>query len=123
MAATTTYHLPRGLLSALCYTESHDNPSAINPDDRGGPSRGVCQVKEQTARLMGFRGATSLLMRPSVNIEYSARYLRYQLVRYHGNVIRAIAAYNSGTYREGPDGLPKNRGYVLKVLRAQREHR
>jgi soluble lytic murein transglycosylase-like protein len=123
LAATATYHLPKGLLPALCFVESHFDTGAINPDDRGGPSRGVCQVQERTARFLGFTGTVEQLMDPRTNIKYAARYLRYQLRRYQGDVVKAVAAYNSGSYLEAEDGLPVNRGYVVKVLRAHRERR
>lgn len=123
LAATAAYHLPPGLLSALCWTESRGKVNAVHHDDGTEDSLGVCQVKPKTARYMGFTGTEKELMIPRINIKYSARYLKYQLIRYHGNVVKAIAAYNAGRYRPGPDGLPLNKGYVLHVLRAHREGR
>lgn len=123
MAATTTYHLPPGLLRALCFVESKGIPSAVHHDDGSQDSLGVCQVQHRTAKFMGFEGTEADLMLPAINIDYSARYLRYQLVRYHGDVLKAVSAYNVGSYRAGEDGLPVNRGYVAKVLLARQEGR
>lgn len=91
---------------------------AVNLNDGGSPSHGVCQLKEATARLMGFKGSKKALINPEVNVYYSGKYLRYQLDRYAGDTGKAIAAYNAGTCRYNQRGQTKNRKYVKKVLRA-----
>lgn len=121
--ATSTYNLPPGLISALCYVESNHHVSAYVDNDRGSPSHGVCQLKYATARFVGFRGTTEQLRNPKTNIKYAAKYLHYQLVRYHGDSVKAIAAYNAGTYHVNKRGLIKNRIYVGKVLVAWAEQR
>ena len=121
MAASVTHHLPKGLLSAVCYVESRHNPAAIHHDDGSQNSLGVCQIQPRTARFMGFRGTDKDLMAPSTNVEYSARYLKYQLTRYDGDVFKAVSAYNAGSYRAKADDLPANGDYVLNVLRAHKE--
>jgi soluble lytic murein transglycosylase-like protein len=116
-SVTAQYNLPVGLLSALCFTESGHNVAAIHHDDGNGDSLGICQVKLQTARLMGFKGTQKELMSPKVNIKYSAIYLRKQLSRYGENSPMAVAAYNSGTFRPGAK-FAKNQHYVDKVFKA-----
>lgn len=118
-----TFALPPGLLSALCYVESSHNPRAVNLDDKGGPSRGVCQIQEATARLMGFKGTTAQLMEPRVNAYYAGKYLHWELKRYKGDTVKGVAAYNSGSFLLGQDGLPVNKVYVTKVFRAWKERR
>jgi soluble lytic murein transglycosylase-like protein len=108
--------VPGTLLLAICtvesggtnYVRAHDGPSS---------TFGVCQIKSETAKMLGFKGKESDLMKPKVNIEYAARYLRYQLDRYDGDICRATAAYNTGTYLPSDKvlGRPKNFGYVKKV--------
>lgn len=83
---------------------------------------GVCQVKLNTARLMGFHGNAAKLAYPSINIYYAGKYLRHQLDRYQGNVPQAVASYNAGKCRFNKKGLIKNRKYVEKVLNDWRKH-
>ncbi len=114
--ATTTFSLPNGLLPALCFVESSHRTKVVHVDDGKENSLGVCQVQLSTARTLGFRGTATQLMDPKMNVKYAAKYLAKQLKRYSGNVPKAIAAYNSGTYRLNKKGLPINHKYVIKVL-------
>jgi soluble lytic murein transglycosylase-like protein len=101
------------VMTAICSVESSGNHRAINIHDGGSPSYGKCQIKLSTARHMGFTGhITELWLNPEVNRFYAEKYFRYQLERY-GNVSVAIAAYNSGSVREGKI---RNTQYVAKVL-------
>lgn len=118
-AASAAYHLPPGLLNAICWVESSNNPHAVNAGDRNAPSVGLCQVQLPTARFTGYRGPASNLLNPRINLAVAAAYLHYQLKRYHGDYVATIAAYNAGTYRINREtSLPQNKQYVLKVLRA-----
>lgn len=114
--ATQTFNLPPGLLSALCYQESHHNAAAIHMDDGGSPSLGICQIKLSTARDLGFVGVVQDLLDPTINVFYAGNFLHKQLIRYHGDPRKAIAAYNAGSFRENSQGLTKNRKYVSKVF-------
>lgn len=118
--ATTTQdmQLPTGLLSALCWVESNHKPSAVNPDDGGSPSVGVCQIKPTTARSLGFRGNREALMQPKYNVKYAAKYLKQQINRYNGDLRQGVAAYNAGKCRFNPHGQIMNRQYVDKVFKA-----
>jgi soluble lytic murein transglycosylase-like protein len=117
LAATATYHLPSGLLSGLCYVESHHNPAAIHHDDGRGDSLGICQIKEPSARQVGFRGTRAQLMRPEVNIKYAARYLAHQVKRYNGDYAKAVTAYNKGT--SNSTGISR---YQSKVFNQWKNH-
>ncbi len=123
IAASVTFNLPVGLQSAVCYVESNHNAAVINPNDGGSPSHGICQIKLNTARQMGYTGSSEALRLPNVNIYWSASYLSHCLVRYDGDVLRGISAYNSGTYRINSTGRPINLNYIRKVLKAWGEHR
>ena len=117
LAATAQYNLPAGLLSAECYVESHHKTNAVNLDDgKGGPSMGICQIKLGTALQVGFKGTAKQLMQPENNIHYAAAYLAKQIKRYHGNLPKAIGAYNSGTFFLSKKGTPVNSIYIRKVL-------
>lgn len=115
------------LLIAVCGVESNLK-NVHNMNDKGSPSYGVCQVKYETVRWMAqfyedreMASWTSQDLRiPSKNAEAAAKYLKYQLERYDGNEVKAIAAYNSGSYIESErfPGLPKNLKYVRKVQRS-----
>ncbi len=111
--------VPANVLSAICWVESSHRAHVINYADGRGDSLGLCQVKLSTARWMGFKGTREQLIRdPKANATYAAKYLKYQLKRYNGDLHKAIAAYNVGHYRAGA-----NSRYVQKVLVAVREGR
>lgn len=119
ISVSQTFNLPTGLLSALCYVESNHDVRAIHMDDGGSSSIGLCQVKLSTARYLGYRGdAKKLQMDGRVNAHYAGKYLRLQLTKHNGDILKAVAGYNSGTTRLDYYGLPRNHKYVYKVLRA-----
>lgn len=122
VTATQTFKLPEHLLSALCYVESTHNIHAVHKDDGSSSSLGLCQIKLTTARLLGFKGTEAKLMKPAINAYYAAKYLKKQLVRYDGDTLKAVAAYNSGSYKER-NNSPINKQYVTKVFRAWLEKR
>lgn len=118
VAQTKAIELPTGLLSGLCYVESAHKISAKKKEKDSSYSLGVCEIKLNTARMVGFVGTSESLMKPGVNIKYAAKYLKYQIVRYHGDLYKAIGAYNSGTYHQNHGGRARNEAYISKVLNA-----
>ena len=104
------------LLLAVCTHES-GLKNVVVLEDKGSPSIGACQIKKGTAQLMNFKGKEKQLLKPEVNIYYSAKYLKYQMDRYNNNWVKAVAAYNAGSYRESSimPGCPKNLKYVNLV--------
>lgn len=122
-AASNTFDLPPGLLGSLCYVESSYDVEAINPDDGHGDSIGVCQIKVETARTLGFQGTADQLRDPFLNSYYAGMYLSHQLRRYHGNILKGVASYNSGTWRVDLEGHTKNQKYVNKVMKAWKENK
>lgn len=122
-ALSINVELPPGLLSAVCYVESRHKHKAVNLNDGGEDSLGVCQIKLNTARLVGFKGTAKQLMQPTTNALYAAKYLKKQLIRYNNDPRKAVAAYNAGKVRYNKDGLIMNRLYVAKVFKAWSENR
>lgn len=120
LSATQTFNLPPGMLAAVCYVESSHVIQARNVDDGGSDSFGICQLKLSTAQGMGYTSETPGTLQTSakINTFYAAKYLRYQLDRYKGNTWRAIAAYNSGTFKVNKQGQTVNKAYVDKVFKA-----
>lgn len=118
VSMSSAYKLPPKLLEAICYTESKFDVTAVHHDDGRGDSLGVCQIKYDTAKLMGFKGTPEQLMYPPNNIKYAAAYLRHQITRYQGNTTQAIIAYNRGNITSKVDGkhLTKTE-YSDKVLK------
>jgi soluble lytic murein transglycosylase-like protein len=84
-------------------------------------ARGLMQVMPSTAKDFGIRN----LYDPQNNLEAGVQYLKFLLVRFPGDLKRAIAAYNAG-----PGAVAKYRGippyretqqYVNKVLQNFRD--
>lgn len=116
IAIAKMYGIPGSLLLAICTHES-GLKNIISPNDHGSPSYGVCQIKENTAKLLGFTVDIKKLMDPKTNITIAAKYLRKQLDRYDGDWCMATAAYNAGRYNPSKiyPGRPKNLKYVQNV--------
>lgn len=109
-------HLDPALLSAVIKAESDFNPDAVS---RAG-AIGLMQLMPKTALNMNIQDPFD----PDENIAGGAKYLRYLLDRFNGNLPLALAAYNAGATRvERYDTLPpirETRRYVKKVLRYYR---
>lgn len=123
LALSTVYQLPAGLNRAVCQVESGLNANAIHRDDGGANSVGICQIQLPTARFLGFKGSETKLYEVDVNLRLSSAYLHYQLLRYRGDVGKAISAYNMGHFKLNSKGVVANKSYVDKVMKAWKEHR
>ena len=124
LAASAAHHLPPGMLSAVCYVESHHANGAIHIKDGKGDSLGACQIKLATARSLGYKGSKGALRyHASTNTFWAAKYLSKQLKRYKGSVRMATAAYNAGTCNQDKKGKIRNSKYVYKVFIAWAEGR
>ncbi len=117
VAASQTFELPPGVLSAICFVESSHKAYRVHKDDGPEDSIGLCQLHLSTAKWMGYQGTEKGLLEPHTNAFWAAAYLRHNLNRYHGNLDKAIIAYNSGHYDK------TNQKYLNKVLKAHKEHR
>lgn len=116
LSAAKSVGLSGYFLLSICTVESNLKNAYVE-NDGGSPSFGICQIKEGTAKMMGFKGDKKELMDPKVNAFYAAKYFKWQKERYNGDLCRAIASYNAGSFLESErrPGYPKNYKYVKKV--------
>jgi soluble lytic murein transglycosylase-like protein len=100
------------LLSALVWQESRWNPQAVSPKG----AVGLAQLMPATARDLGVNPAD-----PVQNLQGGARYLRYLLDTFDGDVEKALAAYNAGPARVrnagGVPAIAETRAYVASIVR------
>jgi soluble lytic murein transglycosylase-like protein len=112
------------LLIAICMAETNLK-HVHTPNDGPTASYGVCQVKLETAHFMGrvYRKPHLLTFTSKdmtdvqKNIKVAALYIKYQIDRYDGDLCKAVAAYNAGSFKESAKypGKPVNWRYVKKV--------
>lgn len=106
------YKVDPRLLSAVIAAESAFQPDAVSPHR----ARGLMQLTDETARRFGVRD----VFEPVDNIRGGARYLRWLLARFDGNLSLALAGYNAGEtavvrYGSVPP-YAETRAYVERVL-------
>ncbi len=106
------HSLEPALVKAVVHAESSFNPFATS--HKG--AMGLMQLMPQTAKRFGVKNA----YHPLDNLSAGARYLKWLLERYNGNLRLALAAYNAGEgvvdrLREVPP-YAETQGYVRKVL-------
>jgi hypothetical protein len=104
------------LVASVIAVESNFNPNAVS----WRSACGLMQLLPQTARHLGVTN----IFDPQQNIEGGTKYLKELLVRYHGDLVLTLAAYNAGP---GPVGVYKNvppyretRDYVRRVVEKYR---
>jgi soluble lytic murein transglycosylase-like protein len=105
--------LPPEFVESVAMVESGFRPDAVSPKG----ALGVMQLMPGTARTMGADPHDT-----AQNIDAGTRLLRDLLLKYDGDVVKALAAYNAG---EGAvdkyQGMPpynETRWYVKKVIDA-----
>jgi len=105
--------LPPEFVESVAQVESGFRPDAISPKG----ALGVMQLMPGTAKTLGADPHDT-----AQNIDAGTRLLRDLLVKYDGDVVKALAAYNAG---EGAvdkyQGMPpynETRWYVKKVIDA-----
>jgi soluble lytic murein transglycosylase-like protein len=110
--AAAAANLSPTLLSALVWQESRWNPQAVSPKG----AIGLTQLMPGTARDLGVNPAD-----PVANLTGGARYLRYLLDTFDGDVEKALAAYNAGPGRVrnagGVPAIAETRAYVASIVR------
>lgn len=116
LAAAKKAGVSGSLLLAICTHESGLKNVYLHHDG-GSPTYGICQIKYDTAKMVGFQGEAKDLMVPSINAQWAAAYLKFQKARYAGDWMKSTAAYNSGTYLESKKvpGCPRNLKYLKHV--------
>lgn len=105
--------LPPALVESVARVESNLRPEAVSPKG----ALGVMQLMPATARALEADPHDT-----AQNIDAGARLLRELLIKYDGNVVKALSAYNAGSgavdrYRGMPP-YAETRDYVDKVIRA-----
>lgn len=112
-AAGKPFGVSPELLAAVAWQESRFQPGAYNAEgDGSNPSRGMMQIRQSTARGLGFTGDVGRLFETGLSLELGAKLLRENLNRVASAnpglpaqemLDRAISAYNAGwsTIRKG----------------------
>jgi len=104
--------LPPAFVESVAKVESSLRADTVSPKG----AQGVMQLMPATARVLDADPADT-----AQNIDAGVRLLRDLLVRYDGDVVKALSAYNAG-----PDAVrryggvppyPETQNYVDKVLR------
>lgn len=100
-------------IESVIRIESGYNAAALSPKG----ARGLMQLMPSTAASLGVHDSFN----PGANIDGGSRYLRDLLLRYDGDAIKALAAYNAGPERvEQYKGVPpfrETRTYVARVIK------
>jgi soluble lytic murein transglycosylase-like protein len=96
--AAETEGVSESFLAAVCFAESSLDPYKKTIEKDGTISWGLCQLKCETARSVGFHGKCEGLFNPYANALYAARYIRSQCSTLRGTskVELASACYNAG---------------------------
>lgn len=111
-AAAARAGLPAAFVESVAQVESAMQPGAVSPKG----AIGVMQLMPGTARSLAADPHD-----PVQNIEAGTRHLRDLLIKYDGDVVKALSAYNAGAgaverYRGMPP-FAETQHYVDKVIR------
>lgn len=108
--AAKQYDIDPNLIAAMAFRESRFETSAVS--SRG--AQGIMQLMPKTARALGVRDSFDA----RDNVFGGAKYLKYLLVRFNGDVDRTLAAYNAGpelVAKVGPGATQEAIEYVAAV--------
>ncbi len=112
-SASDKHLIDADLIDSVIRAESGFNPHAISPKG----ARGLMQLMPGTAARLGVQDSFDARS----NVDGGTRYLRELLARYHGDLAKALAAYNAGPQRvEQYHGVPPYRetqAYVSSIIR------
>jgi hypothetical protein len=107
------FGLDSALIKAIIKAESNFNHNAVSPVG----AQGLMQLMPKTAYALSVDDS----FHPEKNIEGGARYLRYLLKTYRGDLSLALAAYNAGEkavakYHYNIPPYRETQNYVRRVL-------
>ena len=111
--AAGRFNIDAALIKAVIKAESNFNHQAVS---RAG-AKGLMQLMPKTAYALNVED----VFHPENNIEGGARYLRYLLNLYRGNLTLALAAYNAGEgavakYNYNVPPYKETQTYIKRVL-------
>ena len=110
--AAIRYVLPPAFVESVAKIESAMRLDAVSPKG----AVGVMQLMPATARALAADPNDA-----AQNIDAGTRLLRELLIRYDGDVVKALAAYNAGAGAvdryQGLPPFPETQDYVNKVIR------
>jgi hypothetical protein len=89
---TVKTDLPPDIAEAVVFVESSYDASLVG----GVGEIGLMQVRPETAALLGFKGTTTELAKPEINIRYGVAYLSRAWRLAHGDLCRALMKYRAG---------------------------
>lgn len=111
--ASLRRQLDPDFVNAVIRAESNFHPRAVSPKG----AQGLMQLMPGTAAKLGVTDPFD----PRANVEAGTAYLSDLLDLYHNDPIKALAAYNAGTYRvQQYHGVPpfrETRAYVARIVR------
>jgi len=109
--AAKRYALPQNFVESVAKVESALKPNAVSPKN----AIGVMQLMPATARSLEADPTNT-----EQNIDAGTRLLRELLIKYDGDVVKALAAYNAGPGAvdkyQGLPPYPETQTYVDKVI-------
>ncbi len=110
--ASDRHQVDADFILSVIRAESGFNPRAQSPKG----AQGLMQLMPETALELGVRNP----FEPGANIDGGTKYLRDLLLQYHGDVAKALAAYNAGPLRVSQyGGVPpyrETRAYIRRVI-------
>ena len=113
--AAQEHNLPLPLVIAVARGESDFDTTAVSSAN----CYGIMQIQwPGTAKDLGFTRRSDLTGKPCMNISAGARYLRWLIDRYEGDLYLAVAAYNRGPNAVSPGKVPeKGKWYAAYIHR------
>jgi soluble lytic murein transglycosylase-like protein len=114
--AAGKYALPPAFVESVAKVESAMKNNAVSPKG----AIGVMQLMPDTAKALAADPHD-----PEQNIDAGTRLLRELLIKYNGDVAKALAAYNAGSGAvdkyNGVPPYPETQSYVDKVIESYKQ--
>lgn len=110
-ASSAKYGVDPALVAAIISVESGFNPDAVSKSG----AQGLMQIMPATGRELGLSDSTD----PAQNIDAGTKYISQMIVRFDGDMDKAIMAYHGSPGRIASGGArPIDREY-LKMVQAE----